>query len=328
VTRFRTFLNTDPPALTELWNRGIPDAATAKPLRVHELDAHAFGRIHFDPQGLFVAERDDKLVGFVHAGFGPDDTNERSIPGRLNTEIGTIAALIASPELEGDDIPRKLVQLAEVYLRRRGAKVIYFGGQEPLNPYYWGIYGGSEFSGVLSSDERAHRVASGLGYEPVSTTILLEADLDQPLPRDPRAAILRRQAHVSIHDEEQPRSWWNNLALGDFHPTLVTMTSKLEEEEIARATMWDMSWFSRLDGRARVGIVQFEVASKYRRRGFGKFLMSEILRTAHEQMFSVAQLQTNSANEAALALYLATGFHPIEEATLYRLPSDQMARSG
>lgn len=297
------------------------------PLRVHELDAHAFGRINFDPRGLIIAEFDGKPVGFAHAGFGPDDTGAGSIPGRLNHEIGTISLLMIDPEVTDPGIERELIRLAEVYLRHRGAKVIYLGGQDPINPFYWGLYGGSEFSGILSSDERAHRVARDLGYEPVSSTVLLEADLDQPLPRDPRAAINRRQAQVTFYDEELPRSWWDSLALGDFHPTLVKLTSKADESEIARATTWDMSWFSRLDGKARLGIAQFEVAPACRRHGFGKFLTTEILRAAHEQMFAVAQVQTNATNEAALALYLSCGFHPIQEATLYRLPADRMDRS-
>ena len=123
-----------------------------------------------------------------------------------------------------------------------------------------------------------------------------------------------------------PGSWWESLALGDFHPTIVRLTSKSDEEEIARAGMWDMSWFSRVDGLARIGIIHFEVEPCHRRNGFGRFLIAEMLRSAREQMFAVAQLQTNATNQAALALYVSSGFQPIDEATLYRLPANWMDR--
>lgn len=328
VTRFRAFRNTDPPALTKLWNLGISGTVAARPLRVHELDAQAFGTIAFEPQGLIVAEQDGTVVGFAHAGFGPEDSSAAGAarPGRLGRDVGTIAMLLVAPEVTDPEIARGLVDRAERFLRDRGAKVIYLGGQSPLNPYYWSLYGGSEFAGVLSSHQQLHRIARECGYEPVSTTIILEADLNQPQPRDPRAVILKRQYQAVFYEDELPSSWWESLALGDFHPTRVRLTSKLDDEEIAHAVMWDMSWFSRVDGRARIGVIEFEVAPRHRRNGFGRFLMTEILRTAREQLFAVAQVQTNSTNEAALALYTSTGFHPIDEATLYRLPADRMDR--
>jgi ribosomal protein S18 acetylase RimI-like enzyme len=328
VIRFREFRNTDPPALAKLWNLGISGTAMARPLRVHELDGHAFGTIAFDPDGLIVAERDGTIVGFVHAGFGPEDSRapEEAPPGRLGRGLGTIAMLIVAPDRSDPEVERGLIHRAEAYLRERGAKVIYLGGQAPLNPYYWGLYGGSEFAGILSGHHQLHRIARDCGYEPVSTTIILEANLDQPPPRDPRAIILKRQFQVEFEEDDLPKSWWESLALGDFHPTRVRLVGKLGGEEIGHARTWDMSWFSRLDGRARIGIIDFEVAPQHRRNGFGRFLMTEILRAAREQLFAVAQVQASSTNAAALALYGSTGFIPVDEATLYRLPAERMGR--
>lgn len=298
----------------------------ARPLRVHELDMHAFGMMHFDMRGLIVAEREGDIVGFAHAGFGPDGPGEPVPPPRLNRGMGAIVMLIVSPE-EDREVDRGLVLRAEHYLREEGARVIYLGGQYPLNPFYWGLYGGSEFAGVLSHHDRWHAVAHQLGYEPVGTTVVLEVNLDKPPPRDPHAAILRRQCRMTIHEDELPRDWWTGLALGEFHPTHVRLVSRPDDEEIARADVWDMSGFSRSEGRARIGIVDFVVAPPFRRNGYGRFLIGELLRTAREQMFAVAEVQTGASNLPALALYTSAGFHPIDEATLYRLPSQLMNRS-
>ena len=100
MTRFRPFRNTDPPALAKLWNRAIPDTATARPLRPHELDSHALGRVNFDAAGLIVAEAEGRIVGFVHAGFGPDAPVDPARPLELNHEMGTVAMLFVEPELE------------------------------------------------------------------------------------------------------------------------------------------------------------------------------------------------------------------------------------
>jgi ribosomal protein S18 acetylase RimI-like enzyme len=328
VIRFRSFRNSDPPKLTELWNLGIPSPAVARPLRVHELDAHAFGSITFDANGLIVAEEEGSVVGFAHAGFGPPESPAETPPCQVDPTIGTIAMMVVAPGRDSPKIRLGLLRRAEDYLLERGTKVIYLGGQSPLNPFYWGLYGGSEFSGILSGHTDAHRAAREAGYQPVSSTIVLEANLDQPPPRDPKAVILRRQSQVSFHEEEPPTSWWESLALGDFHPTLVRLNSKADAEIIAQAGMWDMSWFGRADGLARVGIIHVEVASAFRRNGYGRFLINEILRLAREQMFAVAQVQANATNEAALALYNSSGFQPIDEATLYRLPADRMERRG
>jgi hypothetical protein len=89
VTHFRTFRNDDPPALAALWNRAVPRRATAHPLSGHEFDTHVVGKPYFDAAGLIVAERDGRIVGFAHAGFGPEEPPQR--PLRLGAALGTIA---------------------------------------------------------------------------------------------------------------------------------------------------------------------------------------------------------------------------------------------
>ena len=62
VTRFRPFLNTDPPALADLWNRGLPEHCVVRPLSVHEFDALVIGTLPFEREGLIAAERDGARV--------------------------------------------------------------------------------------------------------------------------------------------------------------------------------------------------------------------------------------------------------------------------
>jgi len=321
VTRFRSFRNSDPPALAKLWNQAVPESGAVRPLRAHELDAHALGTVNFEATGLIVAEKDGRIVGFVHAGFGPDLPIESTQPFQLSRELGTVAMLIVEPDLDDPELVSGLVAAAERYLQGRGAKVMYAGGLFPLNPFYWGLYGGSEGSGVLSAHKRFHSVLIARGYEPAGTTVLLEADLTVPERRDPRAALIRRQTQLEFLDDAVPPHWWQNLALGDFQTMKARLLSRSDGAPIAQAEAWDMGWFGRGDGRSRIGLINLEVMAAHRRKGYGRFLVTEIFRRARENLVASVAVQTSAVNEAALSLYASLGFQPVDQATLYRLPN-------
>jgi ribosomal protein S18 acetylase RimI-like enzyme len=319
VTRFRSFRNSDPPFLAALWNLTVPSSGCVRPVRVHELDSHAFGTALFDAAGLIVAEIDRRIVGFVHAGFGPDLPVESAQPFDVSHEIGIISMLCVEPRLDDPELLAGLIDAAARYLRSRGAKVLYAGGLFPLNPFYWGIYGGSEGAGVLAGHDAFHSILRASGYEPVSTTVLLEADLTVPEPRDPRTALIRRQTQIEVVDDALPSHWWQNLALGDFELMTARLLLKDDGTLVARAQAWDMGWFGREDERTRIGLINLEVELQHRRKGYGRFLVSEIFRRARENMIAVVAVATSSSNQPALALYASLGFQPIDESTLYRL---------
>ena len=320
MTHFRSFRNADSPALAALWNRGVSGSSVARPLTVHEFEARVVGGPLFDAAGLILAIRDQKPIGFAHAGFGPEAEELGPRPLRLSYEMGTVGMLVVEPGAEDQELEAGLIAAAEGYLTSRGASVIYAGGQYPLNPFYWGIYGGSEWSGILASHAAFVRTVGRAGYKPVSTSVLLEADLTAPESRDPRGFLLRRQTRVEVVEDALPSTWWHALAVGDFRPTSYRLVSKDTGVEYARASTWDMTWFGRRDGRARIGLIDMEVDPAHRRKGYGRQLVNEILRLARAQATASVAVQTRSTNAPALALYQSLGFEPVETSTLFRLP--------
>lgn len=325
MTHFRPFRNGDPPALAQLWNRGLPEQGVVRPLTGHDFDARVADKPFFEADGLIVATRDDHIVGFAHAGFGPDDPLDPS--HRLNDELGTIAMMVVEPGPVDPELERGLIDRAERYLRSRGASVLYAGGQSPLNPFYWGLYGGSEFAGILASHTSFHRAVVAAGYEPASTTELLEADMMGPEFRDPRALLLRRIARLEVTEDVLPVHWWESYAIGEFRPTSYSLRSKADDRELAHATTWDMNWLSRGDDRARLGLINLDVHPEFRRKGFGRHLVSEMLRAARAESTATVAVQTRSTNLPALAFYKSLGFARVETATLYRLPAGLASRS-
>lgn len=319
MIRFRPFKNDDVPAIAKLWSTALPDVGVSRPLNAHEFDSLVMCKPFFEGAGVIVAERACEVVGFAHAGFGP----EAEAPDhhhRLDYQLGTIGMLVAEPGPDDRKISDGLIAAAERYLRQKGAKVIYAGGQLPLNPFYWGIYGGSEWAGILGGHLGFHAAVQRAGFESVSTTVLLDFDLARTEIRDPKAAILRRQTQIQISEDDSVVDWWEAAALGDFRPTLYRLISKADATELARATTWDMSGFGRKLNRVILGLIHVEVPPDQRRKGHGRFLVSEILRQSKGNWTDAVSVQTRSTNLAALNLYESLGFQRVETSTLYRLP--------
>lgn len=320
--RLRPFRNTDPPALVDLWNRGTADLNAIRPLSVYDWDALVVGKPHFETAGLIVAERQGRPVGFVHAGFGP--LEESGPSHRLDTSMGTIAMLVIDPALDGvgaDDLGVALLEAAERYLRGRGASVIYAGGRHPVDPFYWGLYGGSEFSGILGKHTAFRRTVQRRGFQPVSTAILLESDLTAPWPRDPKLVVLKRQVRLDMVEDDPTISWWASSAIGAFRPTSYRLLTKVGDRTAASALTWEVAAELVGSGPNRTGLIEFEVAPEFRRQGYGRLLLAEILRQSRSSLADVVEVQTIDTNAPALRLYEGAGFQRVETTTLYRLPA-------
>jgi ribosomal protein S18 acetylase RimI-like enzyme len=305
----------------------MPEQGVVRPLTSHEFDTLIISHIIFDRRGLIVAEADSgNLIGFAHAGFGAEDPSGKL--QRLDTSLGTIAMMVLEPGLDDPEVDRGLILEAERYLRSRGAEVFYAGGQAPMNPFYWGLYGGSEFSGILSGHASFQRAAIRNGYEPAATSIVMEADLAIPEPRDPRWPILRRQTRVEIHDDTLPDGWWQSLSIGLFRPTRFLLVDRTDERVMGRATTWDIpSGPGIADGRSRTGLFDVEIEPVFRGKGFGRLLVSEVFRHARQQFAELVSVHTAATNAPALSLYESLGFKQVETSTLYRLPGQLSERS-
>ena len=69
--------------------------------------------------------------------------------------FGVLSLIAVRPSHRRQGIGTGLLLRCEAYLRSAGATTLGAGRMFPHNPFYFGLYGGSEASGVLESDKAA-----------------------------------------------------------------------------------------------------------------------------------------------------------------------------
>src|SRR5262249_21176838 len=136
------------------------------------LERFACSKLFFDPEGLILAEEDGRCVGFVHAGFGANARGDA-----LERQSGVTCLLAVSPPFRRRGIGSELLRHSENYLRTRGAQRLGAGSLAPLDPFYLGIYGGSELPGFLDSDAAAESFFTHRGYRLCRSTHVLQRRL-------------------------------------------------------------------------------------------------------------------------------------------------------
>ena len=258
-------------------------------------------------------------MGFVHAGFGPDAPVDPIRPLELNHELGTVAMLVVEPDLHDSDLVAGLISEAERYLERTRGQSCLRGRTVSVKSF------------LLGDLRRNRGIRSALGASAVSQRAYGEGlpagrnhgtsrgRSECPEPRDPRGVLIRRQAQIEFQDDALPAHWWQCLALGDFQLLNVRLVSRDDRSLLGQAQAWDMSWFGRGDSRSRIGLISLEVPAAHRRKGYGRFLVSEIFRRARENHVDLIAVQTAATNAPALALYAFARLPEVEEATCFRL---------
>jgi ribosomal protein S18 acetylase RimI-like enzyme len=315
VVQYRRFRNNDPPGLVEIWNHAFTGRGAVQMRSSYPLERFAFAKAYFDPAGLVVAVDDDVRVGFAHAGFGPNATQSA-----LSYESGVTCAIGVRPSHRRRGIGSELLRRCEQYLRERGARSIYAGPMSPLNPFYLGLYGGSEMPGFLASDDAAGPFFEDRGYKPYDTCVVFQRRLDQPITiADGRFPSLRRQFELRVTPRTGTTSWWQECVLGPLEPLEFRLEEVPNRRLAARAEVWEMETFSWTWGLPSVGIIDVEVRDNLRRQGVGKFLVANVLRYLQEQYFGLAEVQTPERNQSAVKLFRSLGFEQVDVGRMYRL---------
>ena len=311
---YRTFRNSDPPVLTSLWRSRAGQPGLLQPVSPDLFEQLVFAKLYFDYAGLFLAWDDDVPVGFAHVGFGPTD-DESSI----STDIGVICTVLVRPGCAEAEVSAGLVDRCEDYLRRRGAKTICGGGLHPINPFYLGLYGGSELPGILDSDATARQAFAARGYQEVERTTVLRRELGgfESLV-DRRQMQVRRQMIVEVTSDAPTRTWWEACTLGEFDLTRFDLVPRVGGSPVASVAFRSMESAGSIAFGRAAGLMALHVEPSYRRRGLAVFLLSEAFRQFLRQGIMHVEVQAQQSNAPALDLFYKLGFGQTEQGGVWR----------
>lgn len=314
VYHFRPFRNADPPRLVEIWRDQPAQRGLMQPITAVLLEQFVFAKPYFDPEGLILAFAGDTAVGFVHAGFGPNDSETD-----LCTEFGTTYQLMLRAHHRDNALADELLARAEAYLRDRGAKIIYAGGIRPLNAFYLGLYGGSELPGVLISDPVLGPACVRNGYCEVDRVAVMECELARFRPCVNRQQWqLRRQTTIRETYAPPIRTWWEACTIADFERLHFSLTMTKDEPPLAEVEFWNIEPLSSRRGISTAGMWNVSARQDRRRQGLATFLLSEAFERLRSRGIMLVEAQTMRQNAPAIALYEKLGFTHVDEGIVYR----------
>jgi ribosomal protein S18 acetylase RimI-like enzyme len=318
VVHYRTFRNTDPPGLVAIWNEALTGRGTVQLRGSSALERFVFAKPYFDPAGLLIAEEDGELLGFAHAGFGPNESETA-----LCRNTGVLCALAVRPSHRGHGIGAELLQRGENYLRAAGAKELFVGAMRPVNPFYLALYGGSDLPGILASDTLAEPFLLHQGYQVWQTCLVFQRKLDKAINMaDARFVAHRRQYEVRALPQIPLGTWWQECVLGPLEPVEFRLEEAQGNCTVARAAAWEMEGFSWRWNQPAVALTDLAVREDLQRQGLAKYLLAQILRYLKDQYFGVVEAQVLESNEPAIKLFHSLGFEEIDRGRVYRRVPD------
>lgn len=314
MIRYRRFSNFDPPALLQVWNEALTGRGAARLPTTTPFECHVLAKPYFDPEGLILAEQDGNVVGFVHAGFGSDPNG-----ADLLMEKGVICALAVRPSVQRQGIGSELLRHGEEYLRSRGAREIYAGPHSPLNPFYLGLYGGSNLPGFLDSDVHAEPFFKKHGYTASAQINVLQRALQKPIKAfDTRFNKIRDKYNIRLTPRKHMSSWWQECQFALAEPLEFVLEDKATQQVAGRARIWEMELFSLRWNLPAIGISSFEVGVDVRRQGLGKYLMHHLMRFLQEQYYEIVEFQADRSAVAYLQLCHGLGFEQVDRGQVFK----------
>jgi ribosomal protein S18 acetylase RimI-like enzyme len=311
---YRPFRNTDPPALAELWCHQPPHRALAQPISASILEYQVFGKPYFDRLGLIVAEEDGRILGFAHAGFTCNLDGSQ-----VCVDFGGICLLMLAAHPQRREIAAELLRLAEAYLWQHGTRVLFAGTLCPTNPFYLGLYGGSQPPGVLGSEPELRELYRQAGYEEVGRYPVLQRTLADFRPLVDREQMqVRRQYRVEVRPNPPTESWWDACTIGQTERTQHKLYARSGGPACGSVTFWEMDQISASWGVRAMGLMKLEIVSELRGRGLGTFLVGEALRHMHSCGTTLVEAHAPAENATVLTVFHRLGFRQVDEAVVFR----------
>lgn len=274
------------------------------------IESMVLAKPYFTHEGMIVAEdRDGKVLGFVHAGFAPNDSWSD-----LDVAEGVVAILLVDPAAAPAELVGGLLNAAEEYLIRCGSKKIHFGSRFPQSPFYMGLFGGSQIPGLLV-EQQGELVSylRSVGYQELHQVHIFQRRMGDFRPIvDRQQTFVRRNYQVESVMDPQPLSWWESCTLGDTDRTRYLLFDRKTEKQCGNVTFWDIQPLSRDWGMRAMGLYDLRVDRDARKSGLATFLVGESIKHLQQYGTALIEAQVRSNNEPALKLFRKFGFGEVD----------------
>ena len=312
LIEYRSFLNTDPPLLVDLWNRLPKISGLVERTDYTTLERHVFAKPYFDREGVSIALEGDKIIGFAHAGFSPQESL-----AELDYQTGIVSQLRLAPSVSDGSVANKLLTMSVDYCRSKGATTVHAGSFFPHSPFYLGLYGGSRLPGVIEQDDLSLAGFKEFGFVEHDQIIILELQLSELKSIMGRQQMsVRRNFLINATSDPLEQSWWESCTLGVAGRERFTVINKRSKEVSGTVSYWDMQPLSdSFSGKAR-GLYNLSIAEDLRRGGIATYLVGESLKHLAKSDVTMVEAQTRSSDAASQALFEKLGFKKTSSGTL------------
>lgn len=281
-------------AMIDLYNR-----LTAHEPHIAKLTPQLFvdvieAKSYFNPAGLFIARRDDDVVGWVHASIA-HGTEIWHDPAPTHAHID----LLIFPR---EDLPvgRALVARAVEWLRPHGHKTIEGIGAVHGYPFYRGLWIGGERINTVSLPQ-LHLALACEGFVVQGEGSLKTTAFGQRPKPLAAAAVEYEGSPLDMKHQTIRESW-----LG-FEPMVIK--ANVDGKEVGTLGWVVMPHHAHKLGAPCVSIYMLHVADSQRRKGVGAALVSRAFAQAYERGARFASVGTQIENVAANMTYEKLGMH-------------------
>lgn len=312
MIHYRPFQNWDPPALAEVWRSQPPVRGRLQSITPALLEELVFAKPYFDRHGFIVAVDGARPIGFVHAAPGASDDETT-----VSSEQGTICQVMVAPHPRKAEIEAELLAAGENYLRSRGIKQIFGGCRFPVNPFYLGLYGGSELPGVLASDTTMTNLLRACGYRECGRRLLLSRSLDRFKPPVTGKLIQLRLMHRVSPAHVIPDTWWDACVWVHAEWTRYELRRKHGDDVLISATFWDVLPLARDWGVHAKGLVRIDDTEEARAEGLTTMLLAESLTSMQKQGTTLVEAQAAANDETKLALLRQLGLAEYDTGVMF-----------
>ena len=277
-------------AVADFWNSCQYPRNRRKPINIDMLERQVFSKNYFDPNGLIIAWRGDKIVGLAHAGFGYADDCDS-----IDYSWGIIPLICYNDGDDTDDVLDALLISSERYLISKGAKRIQIGTFYPHAPFYLGLIHSSDLPGVYLDESALTAAAQRHGYSMTSPCSHFRRNLENVDWHDLEFSDLRRHYSIQMEYCPTPSQWgraiamngiiWSQLSLIEIGQGIVN-----SKNPAAKCALWVIDDLPESD-MIVVGLSQCFVRPEYRGQHLSFFLLTEAMRRLTDQQVANIEIQ-------------------------------------